>query len=198
MFDDVRLPANIESDARGGPSFNTTIQTYGNGREKRNANWSRQRMVYDIGYGIQNASDYMAVLAFFYARRGRAVGFRFKDWGDYIGAGQVIGQGDGNTRAFQLTKLYVDTLRPYLRKITRPVVGSVVAYDGGRPVAIVADGQPGGLLTLAQAPAGVVSVDFQFDVPVRFDVDELDMQFPTALAATISGVKLIELLEYTE
>ena len=46
------------------------------------------------------------------------------------------------------------------------------------------------------APAsGRVTSEFEFDVPVRFDTDELDMEFPTALAATVSSIKLLELIE---
>jgi uncharacterized protein (TIGR02217 family) len=69
--------------------------------------------------------------AFFYARRGPAYGFRFKDWNDYLLTQEVIAHGDGATTVFQITKTYTSAQAEsgetdtYTRKITKPKWASV-------------------------------------------------------------------------
>jgi uncharacterized protein (TIGR02217 family) len=48
------------------------------------------------------------LVAFFRARRGKAYGFRFKDWTDHKATGQLLGTGDDALTQFQLVK----TTRP--------------------------------------------------------------------------------------
>ena len=79
-FDNIRLPVDIEQGAQFGPTFSTTVLQLSSGKEQRNQNRGRQLCAGDIAYGIQSKTDYMAVRTFFYARRGRARGFLFKDW----------------------------------------------------------------------------------------------------------------------
>lgn len=92
-FHEARLPEHIESGSKGGPEFNTTVIEMTSGREQRNKRWALPRASWDISYGIMDQDDYSTVLAFFYARRGRAFGFRFKDWSDYRGVGEELGTG---------------------------------------------------------------------------------------------------------
>jgi uncharacterized protein (TIGR02217 family) len=57
-----------------------------------------------------------AVIAFFYARAGKARGFRFKDWKDYQATSEaVVSIGSGN---FQLVKRYASGSQTYIRTIT--------------------------------------------------------------------------------
>ena len=46
------------------------------------------------------------LIAFFRARKGRAFGFRFKDWNDYQALAETFGTGDETTRTFQPTRGY--------------------------------------------------------------------------------------------
>ncbi len=138
-FHSVRLPVDVEKGAQGGPGFNTSIMTLSSGYEKRNANWSRTRASYNIGYGIQSKENMDEVLHFFFARFGRLYGFRFKDWADYeVGkmtltggvteSPQTIGTGNGILTAFQLFKRYSSGGFNFDRKITRPVSGTWKIY----------------------------------------------------------------------
>lgn len=92
----------------------------------------------------------------------------------------MIGTGDGTTRCFQLCKTYGAVFAPYARTIEKPVAGSVVvAVAGCRwPPLIFAVDASTGLVTLATAPAAgqAITAGFLFDVPVRFDTDQLDRQ----------------------
>lgn len=83
--------------------------------------------------------------------------------------------------------------------ITNPVAGSVVvAVDGiaidGAAVAIDAET---GMLSLEAVPMGgaVVTAGFLFDVPVRFDIDRLDIELTSFDAAEAPNIPLIEVFE---
>jgi uncharacterized protein (TIGR02217 family) len=116
-FHDVRLPEDIERGAEGGPEFLTSILELSNGQEQRNINWSRAKASYDISYGItekdNGVDSFQTILQFFMARRGRAVGFRFKDWLDYQATGVTLSAISGFPLKFQLVKTYVRRLHVY-------------------------------------------------------------------------------------
>lgn len=197
MFDDVRLPENIERAAQGGPTFLTTVVAFSGGVEQRNQEWSRQRIIYDISYGVRYKVDYEEVLAFFYQRRGRARGFRFKDWADYQGTSEGIATANGSTAAFQLVKTYGTGSTKFVRLITRPVTGTVVMYVNGTPAAATVGSL--GVVTLTSTPANgaVISADYEFDVPVRFNTDELAVIVEWEQAGEMPSLKVIELKEGT-
>src|SRR5262245_60049925 len=82
-FHEVQFPTAIAMGFTGGPAWKTTVMTLASGYEKRNQDWSVARAVYTCTQGLKNQSDLDTLIAFFMARRGRAYGFRFKDWADY-------------------------------------------------------------------------------------------------------------------
>lgn len=204
-FHEVRFPEAIARGARGGPERRTQIVTLASGDEERNASWANSRRRYDIGYGLRRANDLAAVVAFFEARNGRLYGFRFKDWSDYkscppgdmvAATDQPIGTGTGDATAFQLVKLYASGGESWTRSITKPVAGSVlIALDGvAQPSGWSVDTTTG-LVTFDTAPdAGVgVTAGFEFDVPVRFDSDVIDVALDTERTGAIPSIQLIEL-----
>lgn len=192
-FDDVRLPEEIERESRSMPRFQTSVVTLGRGAEQRNVDWLQQRLKFDISYGIQYKEDVDAVIAFFYARLGRARGFRFKDWSDYQANNQQIGTGDGSKTKFQLVKRYT-SLVTYVRKILCPVAGTIAVTVNGSPVTFTPD-LATGEVTLASPPAAaaVVRATFEFDVPVRFDSDELSLSIALFNASAVESIDLVEL-----
>ena len=201
MFHDVRLPDDIERGSAGGPGFHTSILAMRNGHESRNIDWSLERAQYDISYGIQNKVGYQEVLKFFRARRGRAYGFRFKDWADYEIADQLLGTGDGANRDFQIIKQYTDSAGSYDRIITRPVTGTLIVSVDGTPVSgatwvLIA----GGIIRfeVANTPTAgqaVRLVEGEFDVPVRFDTDILKAQLEWVNAGALPDIMLVEIRE---
>jgi uncharacterized phage protein (TIGR02218 family) len=78
-FDDVRFPVALGREASVEPSFSTDVVTTGGGAEQRNSAWADARLRYDAGPGLRSEEDLHALLSFFRARRGAAVGFRFED-----------------------------------------------------------------------------------------------------------------------
>jgi uncharacterized protein (TIGR02217 family) len=204
-FHEVRFPDTISRGARGGPERRTQIVELASGDEERNASWANSRRRYDVSYGIRRADDLAGVVAFFEARNGRLHGFRFKDWSDYKSGlpsnvpsplDQPLGTGDGATSTFQLVKHYTSGAQEWTRTITKPVSGSVrVALGGVEQASGWSVETTTGLVTFAAPPgAGVaVTAGFEFDVPVRFDSDTLDVILDIERLGSITSIPLVEL-----
>ncbi len=198
MFSDERFPEDIAYGSAGGPVFSTVITTNAGGYEKRNRNWAQARNVYNVAHGIKNQTQLDALIAFFRARAGRWQAFRFKDWSDYRLIGQVIGTGDGSTTQFQLIKTYSSGSETYTRPITRPVAGVMdVFLDGVLQISGVVVDATTGLVTFSAAPgSGVpISVDGEFDVPVRFETDQLTARLDDAGLYSWGDIPLVEVRE---
>ncbi len=204
-FHEVRFPDNISRGARGGPSRRTQVVELASGDEERNASWADSRRRYDVSYGVRRADDLASVVAFFEARNGRLHGFRFKDWSDYKSSApsaapaaldQLIGTGDGATTAFQLAKAYASAAQSWSRAITKPVAGSVlIAVNGvAQPSGWTVDHSTG-IVSFAAAPASgaAIRAGFEFDVPVRFDSDTLDVTLDIERLGSITSIGLVEI-----
>lgn len=204
-FHEIRFPDAISRGARGGPERRTQIVELASGAEERNASWANSRRRYDVAYGIRRADDLAAVVAFFEARNGRLYGFRFKDWADFKSClpsqlpgptDQAIGTGDGSTTQFQLTKRYSSGAQSWTRLIAKPVAGTVTVALNGTPQASGWSVSPTtGLITFATAPAAGVALTagFEFDVPVRFDTDTLDITLDLERLGSIPSIPLTEI-----
>jgi uncharacterized protein (TIGR02217 family) len=204
---DVRFPDDISRGARGGPQRKTQIVELASGAEERNASWSDSRRRYDVAYGIRRADDLHQVVAFFEARNGRLFGFRYKDWADYKSSlpsravdarDQLLGTGNGAQRHFRLRKRYGTDAHGWWRTIRKPVAGRVrVALGEVEQFTGWSVDAATGILTFAVPPgAGVqISAGFEFDVPVRFDSDVMDVTLDIERLGSISSIPLIELRE---
>jgi uncharacterized protein (TIGR02217 family) len=203
-FHEVRFPDNISRGARGGPERRTQIVEMASGDEERNGWWADSRRRYDASYGIRKTDDLAAVTAFFEARRGRLYGFRWKDWADHKSgmpsAGtavtdQPIGSGNGAATAFQLVKLYTSGAQSWTRTITKPVAGTIsLALNGAPQITGWTVNTSTGVVSFAAAPAAGVAITagFEFDVPVRFDTDTLDVTLDFERLGSITSISLIE------
>ncbi|MGA0531898.1 phage distal tail protein, Rcc01695 family [Hansschlegelia sp. KR7-227] len=203
-FHDVRFPTDIARGARGGPERRTEIATLGSGFEERNAVWSHSRRRWDAGLGVKTLAQLSAVVAFFEERRGRLIGFRFKDPLDFSSAApgaaiaatdQHLGEGDGTTRRFALRKTYGGAFDPYRRPIRKPVAGTVRVAVGGVETGAFALDLADGSVVLDTAPGvgEVVAAGFQFDVPARFDVDRLEIDLAAFQAGSVPSIPLVEI-----
>lgn len=110
-----------------------------------------------------------------------------------------IGIGDGEATAFQLIKTYGAAFAPWSREIKKPVVGSVlVAVDGVAQVdgdAYALDPASGVVTFDAEhvpAVGAVVSAGFEFDVPVRFDTDKLEINLQGFKHGAIPNIPIVE------
>ncbi|CDP51999.1 Gene Transfer Agent (GTA) ORFG12 [Devosia sp. DBB001] len=204
-FHEIRFPDDISRGARGGPERRTQIVELASGDEERNASWANSRRRYDVAYGIRRADDLAAVVAFFEARNGRLYGFRFKDWADHkscppsqttAAIDQQIGTGDGATTAFQLVKRYTSGAQSWTRAIAKPVTGSVrIALAGVEQPSGWSVDTATGLVSFGAAPGSGVAITagFEFDVPVRFDTDALDVTLDLERLGSITSIPLLEI-----
>lgn len=204
-FHEVRLPARLAFGSTGGVERRTEVVTLGSGFERRSTPWAQGRRRYLIGANLRSLDDMAALTAFFEARRGRLYGFRFRDFADFKSCGpgaevtafdQTLGLGDGERTSFQLRKLYGEGEEAAERIIAKPVEGSVQVAVGSEELT---EGQfevdaTTGVVTLQTAPAdgAVVTAGFEFDVPVRFDADRLDVTLESFAAGRMAAVPLIE------
>ena len=204
-FHNVRISEDVERGAIGGPRFRTRVLSLVSGHENRNIEWQRTRARWDIGYGLDGRQAlFTEVINFFYARRGMAYGFRFKDWVDYtlgvdaIDSPQVLGVGDDAQQAWQCYKTYSDTGGSFDRNITRLVTGTIRYFEDGVEVFTnwSADVDTGILTrTPALAVDVIPGVICEYDVPVRFDTDDLDISVVHYDALEVPSIPIIELRE---
>jgi uncharacterized protein (TIGR02217 family) len=195
-FHEVRFPDNIAYGATGGPEFATTVVATGSGHEKRNVNWSEARGRWDVASGLKKQAQIDELIAFFRARRGKAYGFRFKDWTDHSADAQLLGTGDGAQTQFQLVKRYPSGSVVEVRTVTKPVAGSVQVYlDGAPQLSGWSVDTTTGLVTFSTPPAlGVeVTADFEFDVPVRFDTDQMGVTIESYRLHAWQQIRVVEL-----
>ena len=205
-FHEVRFPAGLSFGSLGGPERRTEIVTLTNGFEERNSPWAHSRRRYDAGLGLRSLDDLAALIAFFEARGGQLHGFRWKDWADFKSCAaarepgpedQLLGRGDGQGRVFQLVRSYVSGGHAYHRPVRKPVAGTVRVALAGKAIAEGAgwtlDPATGEIVFDDPVPEGVeVSAGFEFDVPVRFDVDRIQVSVASFRAGEVPSVPVVE------
>ena len=208
-FHEVRFPTKIALGSTGGPERRTEIVVLGSGAEERNQRWADSRRRYDAGYGLRNVNDLYDVIGFFEERRGRLHGFRWKDHADFkschptgtpSSTDQSIGTGDAAEDEFQLVKAYGTSFAPWSRTISKPVAGTVrVAVNGAE--------QTEGTDWTVDTTTGIVTFDvgsipgagaavtagFEFDVPVRFDADNIAVNLTRFAAGDITNIPIVEI-----
>ncbi len=195
-FHEIRFPDDIAYGASGGPEFATTIVTMASGYEQRNINWQAARGRWDVASGLKNQTQLDTLLAFFRGRKGRAHGFRFKDWSDFKATGQLIGTGDGANKTFQLVKNYTSGAGSESRIIKKPVSGTTKIYlNGVQLMSGWSVSSSTGIVTINTAPGNGVPVtaDFEFDVPVRFDTDRMAVTIEFFNLHQWSGIPIVEI-----
>jgi uncharacterized protein (TIGR02217 family) len=202
-FHEMRLPARLAFGSTGGVERRTEVVTLASGYERRSTPWAAGRRRYLIGANLRSLDDMAALTDFFEARRGRLYGFRFRDFADFRSCApggtpgpldQVLGEGDGSRTAFALVKRHGEGDGGWVRTIAKPVEGTVrIAVDGAEVEDFEVDTTTG-MVTLASAPAEGVAVTagFEFDTPVRFDADRIEVTLESFDAGRMAAVPLIE------
>jgi uncharacterized protein (TIGR02217 family) len=204
LFHEVRLPLALAFGVSGGPERATDVTRLASGAESRNARWAGSRRRWEAGGAAMPADAAYELIAFFEARRGRMYGFRFRDPVDWKSCApsqeasmtdQPLGMGDGETTAFQLVKRYGGGEAAWDRRIAKPVEDSVlVAVDGVATAAFSVDLETG-VVTFDAAPGdgAVLTAGFEFDAPVRFDADRLEVTLVGHDAVRVMRAPLVEI-----
>ena len=200
-FHEVRLPVRLAFGSTGGVERRTEVVTLASGFERRSTPWAQGRRRYLIGAGLRSLDDMAELTAFFEARRGRLRAFRFRDFADFkscapggtvTATDQTLGEGDGSRVRFQLSK----SAGGVGRDIRKPVEGTVrAAVDGVElPTGDVSVDLTTGQIDLSEppAPGASVTAGFEFDTPVRFDTDRIEVTLEGFGAGRVVAVPLIE------
>jgi len=209
MFHDTRFPTAISRADHGGPERRTDVVVLGSGAEERNARWADSRRAWNAGWGVKSLNDLHAVIAFFEERRGRLIGFRWRDPMDFkscppeatpTALDQLIGTGDGATAIFQLTKTYGAAFNPWVRAIRKPVAGTVLIGVAGvtqTPATDYAIDHTTGIVTFTPGHIpGIgqpITAGFELDVPVRFDTDRLEINLQGFRHGAIPSIPIVEI-----
>lgn len=206
QFLEMQFPCGVSEGSTSGSERRTDIVISGSGYEERNARWQNSRRVYNAGFGVKGLEQISEVIDFFEQVRGRLYGFRWKDYADYkscavsrnvTAVDQVLGYGDNATQHYRLTKTY-GAINPWIRYITKPVVGTVrIAFDN---VEIPesedfweVDTTSGIVSFMDIPPSGVlITCGYEFDVPCRFDTDSLVINVKNIMNGIIQNIPVVE------
>jgi len=208
-FHETRFPTAVSIGSTGGPERRTEIVALASGHEQRNARWADSRRRYNAGYGIKSLDQIHEIITFFEERMGRLHGFRWKDRADCKSCppgqildsdDQTLGVGDGSTAEFQLIKTYGSGTTGWTRNIVKPVSASlklaVNAIDQSQGASFTID-ETSGIVTFepGHIPASGASITagFEFDVPVRFDTDFLEINLEAFGAGAIPDIPIVEI-----
>lgn len=179
FLESPRFPTAIGLHSTVGVCFQTDIVCLQNGFEQRNAHWAFPLRRYEVTSGVQSKGELVEILTFFNTVKGRWRAFRFKDClDDRSSSGeqgispldQILGQGDGQLCDFQL----IQTLGEDTRCIQKPVPNTVQVAMDGRVTEVAVDYTTGRIHFSEPPELGtVITAGFEFDVPCRFDTDQL-------------------------
>lgn len=200
-FAEKQFPTTVSYGSSGGPGFKTSIFSVDSGVVHANAEWERLRARYTVEFDHCPQEDIEAVEDFFYSMRGKAIGFRYKDWQDYQISKHNVVVGDGNSVSFQLFKRYRSGAHTFDRMIRKPVRGTVSSLylDGVEQVLdrdFFVNYSTGEITFVTPPAAGAVGyLEYcEFDVPVRFDTDRLTVSAEDFNQYSIGSLDLIEIL----
>ncbi|MFN7038691.1 MAG: DUF2460 domain-containing protein [Alphaproteobacteria bacterium] len=194
-FKEIRFPEDISYGSSGGPQYSTDVVTVTSGFEQRNINWHNARCKYNVAHGVKTKEQLDNLINFFRLMKGRAFGFRFKDWTDFEAKNQFIAIGNDTDKTFQLFKTYnVGSLKE-TRVIKKLVHSSVKVYLDGRIYENVRCDYNNGILYFKE-PVGSgikISASFEFDVPVRFDTDSFSAVIEAYENYSWNEISLVEI-----
>ena len=208
-FHDVQFPEGVSFGCSGGPMYSTIVVETDSGAEQRIGRWDTPRMRWEVTRPVWNQTTLEEVLAFFRARRGRLHSFRFRDWADYTagmdlgpsgrvdGTPNVFATGDGVEDVFQLRKSYTSGSQTEYRTVTLPRATGFKLYVNGVLKTITTDYAivwATGVITFTSPPANGHAISWigYYDVPARFDQDEMRVSLAGVARGEWPNVSVVE------
>lgn len=195
-FVNVRFPVGVAYGGSGGPRVQMDTMETDSGTPLQAASCTGIPNVYTVSLDLTKSVQVDEIMALF-----RIVGvgnsLRFKDWMDFKATLSRIGTGDGNTRAFQLKKVYTYGGISISRNISKPVQGTVrIFVSGEEATAGFSIDHDTGYVTFAVAPAAgaAITATFEFDVEVMFQIDSLPVTLVQYNQYTFNSINLVEVV----
>ncbi|MCY4505057.1 MAG: DUF2460 domain-containing protein [Hyphomicrobiales bacterium] len=205
-FHDVRLQDALKVGAGGSAGFSTQLMTTASGFEHRNARWFAPRRRYEVYIGTRPLSELRRLQSFFLERCGRLHGFLWRDIIDYrsrafrapLANDQTMKRLSDDGRVWAFFKGLKSPPRlKRLRRIFKPVASSVLLAHNRVPIPpeqYVVHAAHGVIAFHAgHYRTEGVTAGFEFDVPVRFDTDRLEIRMVTDIAGNCEPIPLMEI-----
>lgn len=200
------MPSHVAFGSSGGPEYRTEIVQTASGHEYRNSLWRTPLRRYNITSGRRPLADIQAFANFFNARSGRLYGFLWRDWFDDKSSlqgpihpeDQVLAPAGTSRQLFNLVKLYENNSAHSVRRILKPRRENFKLAINGELKAInqdfTLDTQVGQVqFRTPIASDARITAGFEFYVPVRFDVDALDVELISFDAGYLPSVPMVEI-----
>ncbi|MDZ5762135.1 DUF2460 domain-containing protein [Candidatus Cyrtobacter comes] len=199
-FIEERFPEDISYGSLGGPEYINNVIESLNFNEIRMPKCTNSRMRYNIMPGIKNQEQLDILISFFRICRGKLIGFRYKDWSDYKAKEEKLAICKGVETEFQLTKSYAIGNYTYVRKINKPVRNTVKILINNRVLEnydiLKIDYSTGIFSFITPLLKGdVISAEFEFDVPVRFDTDYMPITMEGNNIYSCYNLNLVEIMQ---
>lgn len=187
-FKDVYLDSQVPGyPCVSSPRWSTEIVQVDSGAEKANQRWANPLMRFTLPEAVRDMSIFNAVRDHWLVMRGPLYTWPWRDPLDFAsvnldepnqvpvitGTDVEIGTGDGFETEFQLIRTYTRGSETYSRKITLPILNTVIVTVDNLEVSNYSVSRPGGVITFdSPVPNGdIVRAGFLFDVEVRFEDD---------------------------
>lgn len=195
MFYDIVFPESISIKSSYIIEYNTIINKSKNGGELRISNYDYPLLSYNVVNDLKTKKELEEIINFFKLVKGRAYGFKFKDWLDYKAINQNIAIANGEQTEFQLIKTYNINNKIQIRKITKPENVSVFVNQQNITQNININ-YSNGIITFNTPPEkdSIITATFDFYVPVRFDNDKIEIIMKNDKVGEIKDLKIVELL----
>jgi uncharacterized protein (TIGR02217 family) len=162
----------VTRGSRGGPQFKRIKVYTEGGALKQRFLWSRQKIQFDLSYGIKTQQDFEEIRALFYVVfDGQLDGFLVRDWGDYRLDADTSSLTLISGTNWQINRRYNFRGHTVDRPITRPESGLLVYDAGGTLLGATVDDETGIAAVPAGTPAYCVGT---FNVPATFVNDTLE------------------------
>lgn len=190
------FPDTLAYGGVGGPRWLTLIASSPGGGERRTQRWATTRGEWQAGLVNRTSTETLSLLAFFYTiGKGRANGFRFRDFegGEDTGTDEGLGLGIGSSTTYQLVKHYVLGTHEYQRPIQKPIAGSVTIKVNGTPSTSFTVDTTTGIVTMNATNGAVLTASFLFEVPVRFETDQCQVRYVAPNAYSWDALPLVEI-----
>lgn len=178
-FVETRIPLKIHPGSGGSLKLADERVILRSGWDHVNRYWEQELRTWDLRRQILTEAQYLELLSFFLAvANGRSNGFRARDLSDYrvpdaYNSERSLCQAISDTQ-FQLVKRYASDGQTWTRTIKKPVAGTVQLYvdEVFQPDGYTVD-YSSGIITFDAAPGTTPTAQFEFDVPVKFETNEL-------------------------
>ena len=191
QYHDILLPDFISVHLKGGPVFSTQSASTISGREIRF--YERQNSIQKfhlVGCRLSN-NEFQKFNSFFRARIGCAYAFRVKDHADFTIEKQIIAIADGESKEFEIYKLYEDEACSYRRRIAAIRVETIKADFEIEKI----DKENGIIHTKQILPKGTALImSAEFDIWVRFVSDEFRYSSGNDGSILIEDLGLVEVI----